>query len=56
MGEEHAKGDIVAAGVRFSAGIDEEFGDYADDGGVEFEEATFVEEGGGGSGRYWFRE
>ena len=56
MGQEHAESDVMAAGIGFGAGVDEEFGKRTDDGGVEFEEAAFVEEGGGSRGRDWFRE
>lgn len=51
MGEKHAEGDIPAVGVGFVAGVGHEFGDDADYGCFQFEEATLVEDhchGGGG--------
>ena len=53
MGKQHAEGDVTAAGVGFFAGIGHEFGDYADYGGFQFEEAAFVEEHCHGGGGYW---
>ncbi len=53
MGEQHAEGDVAAAGVEFAAGVGQEFGDDADHGGFEFEQAALVEDhrhGGGGDG------
>jgi hypothetical protein len=51
VGKQHAERDVAAARVGLSAGVDEEFGEDADDWCVEFKDAAFVEEGGGGCGR-----
>jgi hypothetical protein len=45
VSQQHAEGDAAAAGVGFSTGVDQEFREDADDGGIEFEEAAFVEDG-----------
>jgi len=54
MGEKHAKSDVAAAGVGFFAGIGHEFGDHADYGSFQFEEAALVEEHRHGGGGDWF--
>jgi hypothetical protein len=48
VSQQHAEGDFVAAWVFGFGG--EEFGNYCGDGRVEVQEATLVEEHGGGSG------
>ena len=44
MGQKHTERDVAAAGIRFSGRVSHEFGDGADYGSVEFEEAAFVED------------
>ena len=53
MGEQHAEGNVAAARIGLATIVRHEFGDDADDGRFEFEEAALVEEhrhrGGGDS-------
>ena len=44
VGEEHAEGDVAAARIGFAAGVGHEFGDDADYGGFQFEQAALVED------------
>ena len=44
VGEEHAEGDVAAAGIGFAAGVGHEFGDDAEYGSFEFEQAALVED------------
>jgi len=56
VSEQHAECDVVTAGIEFAAVVGEEFRENADDRGVEFEEASLVEDGSSGGGRDYFRD
>jgi hypothetical protein len=54
VGQEHAEGDVAAAGIGLAAGVGHEFGDYSNYRSFEFELTAFVEEHRHCGGGDWF--